>query len=107
MINAVLSKIPGLLGGIITPLIDNPATGVIVILDRAFTVPATNLVTDMGAIFKAIASLFSLIINVQQNGFVDGMGQFTEIPLQLNLLSGTGTLNIGKVVVGPNYVEKQ
>jgi hypothetical protein len=95
------NAIVGLISSVVTPLLNTPGTGFLSIASTAFT----GAVNTMTGLFSPALALFgdamTVIINVQQND-VDGAGTFTEIPVQLNLLSGGMTFNLGKVVVGPN-----
>lgn|GEM_PF-547715 len=60
----------------------------------------TNVSTLLDPVFALISSVVSIIINVQV--YDPSANTYTEIPIQFNLINDLTTLNLGKVVVGPN-----
>ena len=100
-IDLLVSTVQTTLGTVVNPLVNDPTTGILAIAISKIATAATNLSNALSPVFALIASVLSIIINVQQDN-VDGPNTFTEIPIQLNFLSGGATLSLGKVVVGPN-----
>ena len=88
-------------GTVLNPLINEPSTGIVSVANAAVAAALTSFSNQLSPVFSLISSVISIIVNVQEDN-VDGANTFTEIPVQLNLLNDATTLNLGKVVVGPN-----
>jgi len=100
-LSPLVSTIQTTLGDVLNPLINDPTTGILPTAIDAIASDVTDVSNLLSPVFSLISSVISVIINVQQNN-IDGANTFTEIPVQLNLLSDATVLNLGKVVVGPN-----
>jgi len=97
----LVSTIQTTLGNVLNPLINDPTTGILPTAINAVAADVTAVSNQLSPVFSLISSVISIIINVQLDN-ADGANTFTEIPVQLNLLSDATVLNLGKVVVGPN-----
>ncbi len=108
LVSPILSTITGtlqtVLASAVNPLLLDPATGILSVAETGATTAVTNLSAALNPIFSLVGSIISVNINVQENT----TDTFTEIPVQLSLLgNNAASLDLGKVVVGPNTYTAQ
>ena len=97
----LITTIQTALGAALDPLINDPTTGILPAAINTIASDITSVSNQLGPLFTLISDAISIMVNVQEDN-ADGPNTFTEIPIQLNLISGNVALNLGKVVVGPN-----
>ncbi len=88
-----------LLGSTVISTIKTTLTTTVATAAAALLSAATGLVsTALAPVFPVLGGLAEMTINIQ--GLTDNV--FTEIPINISLLSDIVTLDLGKVTVGPN-----
>ncbi len=104
LITPVAGTITGIiqaaLKAVVDPVLNAPESGLLIVAGNALSGAATALAEMLSPVFALINSVVAVNINVQQDD--EDNNTFTEIPVQLSLLSDSMTFNLGKVVAGAN-----
>lgn len=94
-INALAGTAQAVLAGIINPILNDTIFSVAI---AAIVAALTTMTTALSPVFQALADVISIVVNVQNNT----SDTISETALQINLLSGVGTLVLATSVAGPN-----
>jgi hypothetical protein len=105
LLDPIISTMSGLVQNAVSiavdPLLNTSGTGMLSIAGDAFTAAANTMLQTLNPLFAMVTAAVEFTVNVQTEN-TDGDNTFTEIPLQVTILGDGFTLNLGKVVVGPN-----